>query len=68
MQICEEMIALSCHVWMISIAIAFEFSLNYTKLETIPAKAYTGKNKINSAQKLDSVGIDPQELLIIMLY
>ena len=36
----------------------FEFSLNYTKLVTLPTKAYKGENKINSAKKLSPVGIE----------
>ena len=37
----------------------YEFSLNYTNLPMSPIKA-TKKNKINSAKKLPSVGIEPR--------
>ena len=34
------------------------FSLSYTKLETLPTKAYAGKGKINSSKKLIPVKIE----------
>ena len=30
---------------------SFEASLNYTKMATLPTKAYAGKSKMNSAKK-----------------
>ena len=44
-----------------------EFSLNYTKLATLPTKTYTGKSKKNSAKKIASSGDRTQNLWIFAL-
>ena len=44
------------------ISLSFEFSLNYKKLATLPAKPYTRKNKINSAKYCLQWGYNPGPL------
>ena len=42
------------------VMLTIKFSLNYTKLATLPTKAHMGKSKINSSKKLLPVEIEPR--------